>query len=149
MRKVAIIYDSRTGTTKAASEQMAQAARSAGWECDIASVDHADPKKVSTADAICIGSWTQGLFFILQHPTRKTLQFIDRLEGLAGRPAAVFCTYKTSPGGMLSTMAQRLSSRGACVTGELRSRGPTADPRFAAWLGGLPAAREPLAQERK
>ncbi len=134
VKKIAIIYDSRTGTTRAAGAQMAQAARAAGWECELASIESADPKKVSAADAICIGSWTQGLFFILQRPTRKTLQFIDQLDLLADKPAAVFCTYKTSPGPTLTTMSRRLARRGARVTGTFRSRGPVADPAFAAWL---------------
>ena len=55
---------------------------------------------------MCVGSWTEGLYFILQHATKATMEFIDSLS-LDGTPAAVFCTYKTSPGKMLDKMDPR------------------------------------------
>jgi hypothetical protein len=92
---------------------------------------------VSAADAICIGSWCKGLFFVLQHATEATMEFIDGLGNLDGKPAAVFCTYKTAAGGMLPKMAARLRSRGAGVTGSFKSRGPVAGAGFDAWVKGL------------
>ena len=76
--QVAIVYDSRTGTTKAMAEKMAEHVRSAGHECNVAPVQAADPAAVAAADAVCVGSWTEGLFFILQHATKATMEFIDR-----------------------------------------------------------------------
>ena len=134
--KIAIVYDSRTGTTKAVAEGMAQMAVDAGHEATVTSVGDAVPEDVSAADAVCIGSWTEGLFFILQKPTRATMEFIGRLE-LDGTPAAVFCTYKTSPGKMLDKMAQALEARGGRVTGKFRSRGRSVPEEFSAWLGSL------------
>lgn len=136
-RRLAIVYDSRTGTTKAAGEQMARVAASAGWDCDLFSVTEAQPERVRCADAICVGSWTQGLFFVLQHPTAASLAFVDSLGNLEGKTCAVFCTYRTSPGGTLKTLADRLKSMGARVTGHFRSRGPSADPAFAEWLSSI------------
>ena len=135
--KVAIVYDSRTGNTKAAVEEMVEIVRAAGHECSAHSVREADPAKVAAADAVCIGSWANGLFIIFQHATRDTMDFIDRLGSLDGKPAAVFCTYKVSPGKMLSKMADRLSARGANVTGQFRSRGPMASKAFREWVHGL------------
>ena len=89
---VAIVFDSATGTTEAAAEAMGSLIRAAGHECTVSSVRHADPATVSAADAICVGSWCKGLFFIRQHATEATMDFIDRLDGLDGKPAAVFCT---------------------------------------------------------
>ena len=134
--KVAIVYDSRTGTTKAAAEEMAQIAVAAGHESTAVAVQAAPPAEVSAADAVCIGSWTEGLFFIRQHATQATMEFIDTLN-LAGTPAAVFCTYKTSPGKMLDKMATALEARGARVTGSFRSRGRQAPDGFEAWLDSL------------
>lgn len=88
---------------------------------------------VSTADAVCVGSWTEGLFFILQHATKASMEFIDSLA-LEGTAAAVFCTYKTSPGKMLDKMATRLEASGGTVTARLRSRGRTAPDGFVEWL---------------
>jgi hypothetical protein len=55
----------------------------------------ADSSEVSSAEAACVGSWAEGLFFILQHATKATMEFIETLS-LKDKPAAVFCTYKTS-----------------------------------------------------
>ncbi len=135
--KVAIVFDSKTGTTKAAAEAMAKLVRETGHECTVGSVQDADPAAVSAADAICVGSWCQGLFFVFQHATEATMDFIDGLSGLDGKPAAVFCTYKTAVGGMLPKMAARLQSRGANVTGSFKSRGPVAAAGFGDWVKSL------------
>ncbi len=133
---IAIVYDSRTGTTKAAAEAMAQLAVERGHQASAVAVQAASSVDVAAADAVCIGSWTEGLFFILQHATKATMEFIGGLS-LDATPAAVFCTYKTSPGKMLDKMAAALEARGARVTGSYRSRGPQAPDGFAAWLDAL------------
>lgn len=138
---IAIVYDSRTGTTKGAAEHMAEILRASGHDCTVQSVTEADPAEVTRADAVCIGSWTQGLFFVLQHPTRATLEFIDRLGPMRGKPAAVFCTYKTSPGGLLPTLASALTAKGAVVTGRFKSRGPRAGDGFLSWVQTLGTVR--------
>jgi flavodoxin len=134
---VAIVFDSETGTTKAAAEAMADQVRAAGHQCTVSSVLDADPAIVSAADAICVGSWCKGLFFIRQHATEATMDFIDGLGDLDGKPAAVFCTYKTAVGGMLPKMAARLEGRGAKVTGSFKSRGPIAAKGFDGWVESL------------
>ncbi len=136
--RIAIVYDSRTGTTRAAAEDMAQMAGEAGHECGAVAVQGASPSDVAEADAVCVGSWTEGYFFFGQHATKATMDFIDRLE-LGSTPTAVFCTYKTSPGKMLNKMADRLEARGAKVTGRFRSRGRTAPDGFGGWLESLEA----------
>jgi flavodoxin len=135
--KVAIVFDSETGTTKAAAEAMAELVRGAGHQCTVSSVQDADPAAVSAADALCVGSWCKGLFFVFQHATEATMDFIDSLDELGGKPAAVFCTYKTAVGGMLPKMAARLESRGAVVTGSFKSRGRLAAEGFKDWVESL------------
>lgn len=134
---VPIVSDSKTGTTKAAAEAMAGLVRAAGHQCTVSSVQNADSASVSAADAICVGSWCKGLFFVLQHATAATMDFIDGLGSLDGKPAAVFCTYKTAVGGMLSKMAARLQNRGAAVTGSFKSRGPLVPEGFGEWVTSL------------
>lgn len=135
--QVAIVFDSKTGTTKAAAEAMAELVRAAGHQCTVSSVQDADPTSVSAADAVCVGSWCKGLFFVFQHATQATMDFIDGLSSLDGKPAAVFCTYKTAVGGMLPKMAARLGGRGANVTGSFKSRGPVAPAGFGDWIKSL------------
>lgn len=135
--RVAIVFDSATGTTKAAAEAMGAAVRGAGHECNVESIHDADPAAISAADALCVGSWTEGLFVILQHATKASMAFIDRLGPLEGKPAAVFCTYRLATGKMLPAMAARLEARGARVTGQFKSRGPLAADGFDAWVQSL------------
>ena len=134
---VAIVFDSQTGTTQAAAEAMADLVRAAGHDCTVSSVGNTDPATVMAADAICIGSWCKGFFFVGQHATEATMDFIDGLGHLEGKRAAVFCTYKTAVGGMLRTMATRLASRGANVTGSYKSRGPVVAKGFDQWVEAL------------
>ncbi|MFV2039520.1 MAG: flavodoxin family protein [Acidimicrobiales bacterium] len=136
MMRVVIVYDSRTGTTKAVAEQMAEMAVEAGHSATAVAVQAASSADSSAADAVCVGSWTEGLFFIRQHATKATMEFIDSLD-LNAIPAAVFCTYKTSPGKMLDKMAGALEARGADVTGSFRSRGRNVADDFDGWLGSL------------
>jgi len=135
--RVAIVYDSSTGKTKAAAEQMGEAARAAGHECSVESIQDADPAEVTAADAVCVGSWTKGLYVIRQSPTAATMSFIEQLGPLDGKPAAVFTTYAIAIGKTLRKMAAPLEARGAKVTGEFKSKGPHAANGFDAWLRTL------------
>jgi flavodoxin len=135
--KVAIVYDSSTGKTKAAAEQMGETARAAGHECTVESIHDADPAQVTAADAVCVGSWTKGLFVIRQGPTDATMSFMERLGPLEGKPAVVFTTYDLAIGKTLKKMAVPLKARGAQVTGEFKSKGPHAAAGFADWLQTL------------
>ena len=135
--EVAIVYDSSTGKTKAAAEQMGEAARVAGHECSVESIHGADPAQVTRADAVCVGSWCKGLFVILQRPTEETMDIIERLGPLDGKPAAVFTTYALAVGKTLPKMAVALGARGASVTGELKSKGPRVAEGFDSWLRTL------------
>ena len=137
MMRVAIVYDSATGTTRAAAEQMGEVTRAAGHECSVDSLHEADPGEVSAADAICIGSWTKGLYVIRQSPTQATMDFIEKLEPLDGKQIAVFTTYAIAVGKTLTKMARALEARGAIVTGRFKSKGPSASTDFATWLRRL------------
>ena len=135
--KLAIVYDSSTGKTKAAAEQMGEMARAAGHDCDVKSIHDADPAVVSQADAVCVGSWTKGLYVILQGPTKATSEFIDKLGPLDGKPAAVFTTYALAVGRTLPKMASRLAARGANVSGQFKSKGPVVADGYSGWLSSL------------
>lgn len=134
---VAIVYDSRTGTTAKAAEAIGKALRERGHQCRVQSVAEADPAQVAQADLICVGSWTQGLFVILQHPTKESLRFIGRLGDLKGKKAVVFCTYKLATGKLLSKLADGLRNKGAQVVGQFKFRGPQPDDSFAAFAASV------------
>jgi flavodoxin len=137
--RVAIVYDSKTGTTKAVAEQMGEMTRAAGHECRVDSIADADPAAVSGADVICVGSWTKGLYVVFQGPTQATIEFVERLEALDGKQVAVFTTYAIAVGKTLEKMARSLEARGANVTGRFKSKGPSVATDFAPWLRRLAA----------
>ena len=95
---IAVVYDSSTGTTAKAAAAMGSILEEQGHQVQVQSVNDADPAEVSAADLICIGSWVQGLFIIMQHPTGMTNYFIEQLGDLTGKKAVVFCTYKLAAG---------------------------------------------------
>ena len=135
--KVAIVFDSRTGTTQAAAAAIGAELEKNGNSCTVQSVDEAEAEQVGAADLILIGSWTQGLFVILQHPTAATMKFIDRLGDLSGKRAVVFCTYKLATGSTLKQMSRQLAAKGAEVVGSFKFRGPKPSAAFAAFAATL------------
>lgn len=131
--KVAIVYDSRTGTTKAAAEGMGKLLEEQGHRCTVQPLSQADPAEVSSADLICVGSWTQGLFIMMQHPTADSLRFIYSLGDLNGKKAVAFCTYKLATGSLLYDLSEALTAKGAEVVGEFRFRGGSPNAEFASF----------------
>ena len=121
--KIAIVYDSSTGTTANAAQRMGKTLEAHGHQCRVQSISLADPADVSAADLICIGSWVKGLFIIRQHPTEGTMRFIERLGDLAGKNVVVFCTYKLAIGSTLRQMAEALEEEGATVVEQFKYRG--------------------------
>ena len=139
--KVAIVFDSRTGITRSAATAMNKVLEEQGHQCTVRSVAEADPAEVSRADLICIGSWTQGLFIVLQHPTKASMQFISRLGDLSGKRAVVFCTYKLATGSLLPKMAAALEARGAQVVGQFKFRGREPTDEFRSFASTVAATQ--------
>jgi flavodoxin len=135
--KIAIVFDSSTGTTRQAAQAMGATFEELGHQCQVQRVVEADPAKVAQADLICIGSWVQGWFIIKQHPTKSSLAFIDKMGDLIGKEVVVFCTYKIAAGSTLKQMAQALEAKGARVTAMFKYRGPDPDDKFEAFARSL------------
>lgn len=134
---VAIVYDSKTGTTAKAAEAMGKTIEECGHQCRVQSVASADPTEVTEADLICVGTWVKGLFIILQHPNPESLQFIERLGNMAGKKVVVFCTYKLAAGSTLAQMAKALEGKGASVVAQFKYRGPDPNSSFASFASSL------------
>ena len=134
---IAIVYESNTGTTATAAQAMGREFTQLGHQCQVQSVAKADPAEVAKADLICVGAWVKGLFVIGQHPSEGALKFIARLDGLAGKRAVVFCTYKIAAGSTLSQMSKALENQGAVVAGKFQYRGHHPDAKFTQFAQGL------------
>jgi flavodoxin len=134
--KVAIVYDTRTGTTAGAAEKMAEAARAAGHECTVANTSHAEARSVARADAIVVGAWTQGYFVIRQHPSEGFTRWIESAS-FNGKPVAVYTTYKLAVGSTLRQMSAMVEAAGGKVTGMYKVKGARVPEGFEAWLSSL------------
>lgn len=135
--KIAIVYDSSTGTTAKAAEAMGNMLVQQGHQCRVQSVKDANPALVKASDRIFVGSWIKGLFIIRQHPTAGSIAFIDQLGNLSGKKTAVFCTYKLAVGSSLRKMAEALERNGAQVDGMFKFRGPEPNSKFEAFAASL------------
>lgn len=134
---IEIVYDTSTGTTARAAEAMGKIIEENGHQCRVQYVGQADPADVSEADLICVGSWVKGLFIIRQHPTERSMEFIDRLGNLEGKEAVVFCTYMLAAGSTLAKMAKALEEKGAQVVGQFKYRGPQPNQKFLSFAKSL------------
>ena len=135
--KIAIVFDTRSGRTMSMARAMGSAFKERGHECTVKSVGEAESTETATADLICVGSPTHGLFLILQHPTKEWAEFVEGLGDLQGKKAVVFTTYLIATGSMLKKMTRALEKRGAEVVGRFRSRSPAPGEDFAAFVAGL------------
>lgn len=135
--KIAIVYDSSTGTTAKAAEAMGKMMEKEGHQCRVQSVLQANSSDVSEADLLCVGSWVKGLFFIRQHPTEGTMRFVEALGNLEGKQTVVFCTYKSAAGSTLRQMAKALEGKGANIVGQFKYRGPQPNREFASFAKSL------------
>jgi menaquinone-dependent protoporphyrinogen IX oxidase len=128
---IAIVYESNTGTTATAAQAMGREFTRLGHQCEVQSVGEADPSAVAKADLICIGAWVKGMLIFGQHPSEGTLNFIARLDGLRGKRAVVFCTYKIAAGSTLSQLSAAIERQGGVVAGKFQYRSPHPDAQFA------------------
>ena len=133
--RVAIIYDTHTGTTGGAAEKMAEVVRAAGHECNTANTSHADGA-LSGAKAVVLGAWTQGWFVIRQHPSEPMMRWLDDAS-LSGRTVAVFATYKLAVGSTMRQLANAAESAGGKVTGLYKVKGPNVPDGFEDWVRSL------------
>jgi flavodoxin len=133
--KVAIIYDTHTGTTGGAAEKMAEVVRAAGHECNVANVSHAEAA-LSGAKAVVLGAWTEGWFVIRQHPSEPMMRYLQDAS-LTGKPLAVFATYKLAVGSTLRQLATAAEAAGGKVTGMYKVKGANVPEGFESWVSSL------------
>lgn len=133
--RVAIIYDTHTGTTGGAAEKMAEVVRAAGHECNVANTSHAQ-QALNGAKAVVLGAWTEGWFIIRQHPSAPMMRWLEDAS-FAGKHVAVFATYKIAVGSTLRQLAAAAESAGGKVTGMYKVKGPNVPEGFEDWVGSL------------
>ena len=90
MQKIAIVYLSTTGNTRAMADAIADGARSRNVDVEIKSLYDWKPEEAAAADAIAIGSPT--FYYTMLPPIEK---FVDKLvkAGAKGKNGAAFGSY--------------------------------------------------------
>ena len=110
MMKVAVVYESTRGRTKAMAEAICEGATSAGAECQV--IEAKEYSGIGDFCALAVGSSTR---------MKKTLPMVKRLlselSALNGLPAAAFGSYGWS-GEAPDEIAERLTGAGASLVEE-------------------------------
>jgi len=115
-----VIYESLTGTTAKASALIAAGLTAKGLPTLAYPVDAIDYQKLSEADVVIVGAWTDGLVFFGQKPGRASR--LATMPAIAGKKAVVFATYAVDPGKVLERLVAIVEGRGAEVLGGMTIR---------------------------
>lgn len=122
MPKAAVVYRSRTGTTRRYAEAIGAHLATRGVETSVVSVADCDLASLADVDYLLLGCWTNGWFVIRQHPDEPWLAFIRDLPRGSRARVALFTTYKLVTGSMFAKMRRALAGHTPEPTLELKSR---------------------------
>ena len=115
-----VIYESLTGNTKKAAEHIVDEFIANGVSAVACPTTDVDYQALANADLVIVGSWTDGLFLFGQKPANAGR--LSQIPFLAGKQAAVFCTYALETGKTLEKLEAIISDRGAEVVGGMAIR---------------------------
>jgi flavodoxin len=114
---VLVLYQSRNGHTRAAAESIAQAARNLSHTVTLKSIIEVRKADIDAADALFIGTWTQGFILFGVKPAGADL-WVPALPALNGKPVGIFSTYMFNPRSSLHALGDRLVAKGATIVGQ-------------------------------
>lgn len=122
MKRVTIIYNSKTGITKKYADEIGAYLKLKEFEVTILSIHEFRAEMLNNVDYLLLGCWTSGLMFFLQHPEKVWNDFATKLPNSIKSKTALFTTYKILTGSMFSKMRKQLNGRiDSCLT-EIKSR---------------------------
>ncbi len=94
--KVAVIYESRTGTTARTAKLIGAAGQELGHEVGVWPTDRVNLNFLTNADMVFLGTWTDGII-IAGHRPGDAGRLLE-LPGIWGKPTAGFVTYAVHAG---------------------------------------------------
>jgi flavodoxin I len=109
MMRVAVVYESTRGRTKAMAEAICEGASNAGVDCDL--IEAAESVNLNDYCALAVGSSTR-----MKRVLPMVKRFLSELKELKGLPAASFGSYGWS-GEAPDEIADRLRGLGATMVG--------------------------------
>ena len=122
MKTAAIVYRSRTGTTRRLAEEIGAFLATRDIEPKVVSIEECDVHTLAAVDYLFLGCWTGGLMVVLQHPDQEWIEFTRRLPAIAGPRVGLFTTYKLASGSIFAQMRKHLASKVPAIGLELRSK---------------------------
>lgn len=129
MDDVAVVYESKTGTTRRLALAVGDELFQRGVRCTTYPTAGVTAGAIADADVLIVGTWTDGLFAVGQRPGgRRHLERVLHAlggpdgEGLAGKRCLVYCTYAVTPGRTLEKLAAMVTAAGGTVSGGLAVR---------------------------
>lgn len=116
MSKVSIIYWTGSGNTEQMANFIAEGAKEAGANVDVAHVSSVKADDVQDADILVLGSPSMGVEVIEESEMEP---FVASLEGkVNGKKVALFGSYGWGDGQWLRDWVERMNGYGASVIGE-------------------------------
>jgi len=122
MKKAAIVYRSRTGTTRRLAEEIGAVLATRNVEPSVVSIADCDVRALGDVDYLFLGCWTSGLMVVLQRPDQSWIEFVHSLPPIAGPRAGRFTTYTLATGSMFAQIRKHLASKAPAIGLELKSR---------------------------
>ena len=122
MPQAAVVYHSRTGTTRRLAEGIAACFTERKIETRVLPIWECTNDALTDLDYLMLGCWTHGLMVILQHPEQPWVDFARRLPPLGVPRVGLFTTYKLLTGSMFRKMRHHLRGKIGAVAIELKSR---------------------------
>ena len=111
MKTAAIVYHSKTGTTKKYAEEMSKYLKTKGLDTQVTSIQAYREDMLNNVDYVLLGCWTNGLMVILQHPDQEWKDFAAKLPSMPSTKLIFFTTYKILTGSMFSNMYRQLKEK--------------------------------------
>jgi flavodoxin short chain len=113
---IRIVYWSGTGNTKAMAEALAEGARSAGAEVELAEVGSANAQSVLAADAAALGCPSMGAEILEEEEMEPFVRGLES-SGLKGKPLLLFGSYDWGDGQWMRDWEERMRKAGAALVG--------------------------------
>ena len=113
---VVVTYESRTGNTEKAAHLVAEGLHKAGVTVSTFPVDTPDFGALAKADAVVVGTWTDGLFVIGQRPGGAG-KIAGELPDLWDKATFAFVTYAHNPGKAADKLGGVLEAMGSVNLG--------------------------------
>ncbi len=111
MQKAAIIYHSRTGTTRQYAFEIGKYLQSRDIDTEITSIPEYREEIVAGADYVFLGCWTSGLMVLLQHPEKAWKEFAGTLPSMPDTKLVLFTTYLLMTGSMFRNMYKQVKEK--------------------------------------